>query len=116
MEVPPLAIVPLFDQTRGVRLGQLVQTGPATLRVRLDVEPGQDADIVWAELAGAVAARLATQGLGNVEVRRAGLADPVVARLPGGLAEHAGVTGPPHQHALNDQRKNLMTVQRSSDS
>lgn len=71
VEVLPLAIVPLFDQTRGVRLGQVVQSGPATLVVRLDIEPNQDTSAVWRELAGRLAGCLGTVGLDNVELVRA---------------------------------------------
>lgn len=70
VDIPPLAIVPLLDQTRGVRLGQVMQAGPATLRIRLDVEPPQDADAVWRALAERLAGYLATQGLAGVELVR----------------------------------------------
>lgn len=73
MEVPPLALVPLFDQTRGVRLGQVVQTGPATLRVRLDADHDhdQDAEAVWRGLTGRLAEYLHTEGLDNIKLVRA---------------------------------------------
>lgn len=71
VDVLPLALVPLFDQTRGVRLGQVVQTGPATLRVRLDVDPTADPDSVWRGLEGRLVGYLHTEGLDNVELIRA---------------------------------------------
>ncbi len=71
VDVLPLALVPLFDRTRGVRLGQVVQTGPATLRVRLDVDSTADAETVWRGLVGRLAGYLHTVGLDNVELFRA---------------------------------------------
>jgi phenylacetate-coenzyme A ligase PaaK-like adenylate-forming protein len=69
--VVPLAIGAALEATRGVHRGQLVQTGPAVIRVRVEPEPGADAEVVWAAVLGNLRAYLVDQGLENVELIRA---------------------------------------------
>jgi phenylacetate-coenzyme A ligase PaaK-like adenylate-forming protein len=69
--VPPLAVGAAVDATAGVRRSQLLQTGPATVRLRLDLAPGAPADRVWAAASANLAGYLADQGLAGVEVVRA---------------------------------------------
>jgi phenylacetate-coenzyme A ligase PaaK-like adenylate-forming protein len=71
VSVLPLAITAPVDDAPGVHRCQLVQTGPATLRVRLQPEPGAAADEVWQDVAAKLAGFLAGQGLANVELVRA---------------------------------------------
>lgn len=71
VDVLPLAIVPVLEQVSGVRLCQVVQSGPAALRVRLDVDPDADGEASWRELASGLRRYLATLGLGDVELIRA---------------------------------------------
>ena len=71
MNVLPLAITSPIDGAPGVHRYQLVQTGPAALRVRLQPEPGVAADAVWQDVAAKLAGFLAGQGLANVELVRA---------------------------------------------
>jgi len=69
--VPPLAIASVVDETAGVLRSQLLQTGPASLRLRLDLAPDAPADGVWDAACSSLAGYLADQGLAGVEVVRA---------------------------------------------
>ncbi len=69
--VLPLAIGAIADETPGVRRSQLIQTGPATIRLRLDAEPGVDVERLWRDVAANLNAYLSEQGLSNVDVVRA---------------------------------------------
>ncbi|KUM37224.1 hypothetical protein [Arthrobacter sp. EPSL27] len=71
VRVLPLAVASVIDSTPGLHRGQLVQTGPATLRLRLEPEPGADAGEVWRAASGKLAGYLAGLELGNVDVVRA---------------------------------------------
>ncbi len=71
VNVLPLAITSPIDGAPGVHRYQLVQIGPASLRVRLQPEPGVAADAVWQDVAAKLAGFLAGQGLANVELVRA---------------------------------------------
>ncbi|MHA6522845.1 phenylacetate--CoA ligase family protein [Tessaracoccus sp. G1721] len=84
--IAPLAIVPILDQTPGVGLAQVVQTGPAELRVRLTVEPGADPEAVWGALADRLSRLLVTLGLGGVELVHD--VRPPVQPGPGGKLRH----------------------------
>lgn len=68
--IPPLTIGSVADETPGVRRSQLVQTLPATLRIRLDVEPGANPDKVWEGVRAKVAMYLASQDVRDVEIVR----------------------------------------------
>lgn len=71
VSILPLAITAPIDDAPGVHRCQLVQSGPAVLRVRLVLEPQADADAVWQDLAARLARFLAGQGLANVRLVRA---------------------------------------------
>lgn len=71
MKIVPLAISGVVDETPGVHRSQLVQTGPATLRVRLERKAGVDEEAVWRDVAANLAACLARQGVVDVDVVRA---------------------------------------------
>ena len=70
--VLPLAITAPIDDAPGLDRCQLVQTGPAVLRIRLQTAPGAAADVVWQDVEAKLAGFLAGQGLANVELVRAG--------------------------------------------
>ena len=72
--VPPLAFGTLLDRTPGIELFQVVQTAPATLRVRLKTAgpAGADTERVWRSVIDGIAGLLASHGLGHVAVERAG--------------------------------------------
>ncbi len=69
--VLPLAIGTIVDETPGVRRSQLIQTGPATIRLRLDLEVGLDIESVWRAAEANLNAYLNEQSLSNVDVVRA---------------------------------------------
>jgi hypothetical protein len=69
--VLPLAIGAALESAPGVRRGQIVQTGPSTIRLRLEPEPGPATEEVWADVLGSLRAYLADQGLADVELVRA---------------------------------------------
>ena len=69
--VVPLAIGAALEAAPGVHRGQIVQTGPATIRLRLEPEAGTDAEAVWTGALERLRAYLADQGLHGVELIRA---------------------------------------------
>ena len=81
--VPPLAFGTLLDRTPGIELFQVVQTAPATLRVRLRTAgpAGADPERVWRSVLDGIAGLLASHGLHHVAVERA---DEPPERSPGG--------------------------------
>ena len=92
VRVLPLAIGSVLNETPGLHRSQLLQTGPATLRLRLEPEPGADAEAVWQAASGKLGEYLAGLELGNVDVVRAeeppeqsgssGKFRQVIARVP----------------------------------
>lgn len=71
VSVLPLAITAPIDDAPGVERCQLVQSGPASLRVRLQLGPDARTDAVWQDVTSKLAGFLAGQGLANVELVRA---------------------------------------------
>ena len=67
----PLAIGAVVEETLGVRRSQLVQTGPATIRLRLEAEPDVDVERMWRDVTANLSAYLAEQRLANVDLVRA---------------------------------------------
>jgi hypothetical protein len=57
-----LAIGAVIEETPGVYRAQVIQTGPQTLAVRLEVRPGGDRAQVWEDLSGRLQTYLASQG------------------------------------------------------
>lgn len=51
--------------------GQLIQTGPTTIRVRLSLCAGIDAELTWRDVLAKLSAYLVEQHLDNVVVVRA---------------------------------------------
>lgn len=70
--IPPLAFGSLVDRTPGVELFQIVQTAPASLRVRLHPAAGADPERVWRMVHDEITHLLAGNGLDHVTVERAG--------------------------------------------
>ena len=93
VRVLPLAIGSVVDGTPGLHRSQLVQTGPATLRLRIEPEPGANAAAVWGVVSSKLLNYLAGLELGNVDVvhadeppEQSGLSGKfrqVIVRLPG---------------------------------
>lgn len=68
VDVLPLAIGPVAEGVRGAARTQLVQTGPATVRVRLDPDPASVPGQVWPALLTVLRRYLTSQGLGGVDL------------------------------------------------
>jgi phenylacetate-coenzyme A ligase PaaK-like adenylate-forming protein len=66
--VLPLAIGSVMEEVPGVHHGQLLQTGPSTLRLRLVPAEGADVERLWCEVVGALRSFLNGQGLGQVDI------------------------------------------------
>lgn len=79
IQVPPLALS--VDEVPGVEQFQLVQTGPASVRVRLRTAPGTDREAVWVEVQRSLAGFLGRRGAGHVRIERG---DEPPERSPGG--------------------------------
>jgi phenylacetate-CoA ligase len=71
VEVLPLAIGSVLDQTPGLRRSQLRQVGRASLVVRLEPDPGADAEQVWQDTRARLGQYLAELGLPGVDILRA---------------------------------------------
>jgi phenylacetate-CoA ligase len=61
VEIPPLALGSVIEQTVVVRRYQAIQTGPASLTVRLETEGGSDPDRVWVDLTTTTASGFSDQ-------------------------------------------------------
>jgi phenylacetate-coenzyme A ligase PaaK-like adenylate-forming protein len=70
VKIPPLAIGAVFDETRGVRRGQIIQTGPATIQLRLEPEADVDVERTWRDVTANLIAYLSAQHLANVALIR----------------------------------------------
>ncbi|MBA2449393.1 MAG: phenylacetate--CoA ligase family protein [Chloroflexi bacterium] len=67
----PLALIKLVEETPGVQRCQVVQTGRATLSVRLEVAPSADDGRVWEAVARGLRAYLSAHRLPLANVERA---------------------------------------------
>ncbi len=92
VSVLPLAIGSVLDQAPGVHRSQLVQTGPASLLLRLDPEPGIPAQQVWDRACANLAGFLATLGLAGIAITRA--AEPPETSATSGKFRQV-IAGPP---------------------
>ncbi len=70
IRILPLALATVIEETSGVYRFQAVQVAPGSIEVRLDVKPDAAPEQVWKNVADAVGAFLARQGVGAVELRR----------------------------------------------
>jgi len=70
VSVLPLALSSILDETPGVYRGQLIQTGPETIRIRLEPVSGVDIERVWRDLTANLMTHLASQGLANIQLVR----------------------------------------------
>ncbi len=71
VSILPLAIGSVLDQTPGVHRSQLVQTGPASLLLRLDLEPGMQGQQAGDRACSNLTGFLAAQGLAGIDITRA---------------------------------------------
>ncbi|MDP9884838.1 phenylacetate-coenzyme A ligase PaaK-like adenylate-forming protein [Sinomonas atrocyanea] len=82
----PMALGTVVEETPGVHRFQVLQTGPATLAVRVEVLPGQERHTVEAEALARLRAYLAEQGLPDVGL---GLdPEPIRVNPRGGKLRH----------------------------
>lgn len=70
VQVLPMVLITLIEDTPGVHRFQVIQTAPAVLSIRLEVVPGSDGGQVWDRVARRLQDYLATQGLSFVAVRQ----------------------------------------------
>ena len=71
VSVLPLAIGSVLDETPGVYRSQLVQTGPASVLLKLALEPRAHAGQVWDSACWNLTGYLTAQGLAGIEIIRA---------------------------------------------
>jgi phenylacetate-CoA ligase len=71
VQILPLSIVTVAEESPGVYSCQLIQTKPRTLRVRLAVKEASEEQAVWEALHVRLAAYLAEQGAADVTIERA---------------------------------------------
>jgi phenylacetate-coenzyme A ligase PaaK-like adenylate-forming protein len=86
VEVLPLALGSVLEQTPGLHRSQVVQTGPAALLVRLEPAPGADGELVWHDAADGLRRYLATLGLAAVAIERS--AEPPERNARSGKFRH----------------------------
>ena len=67
----PLALSTVVEETPGVNRCQLIQTGPASLAVRLEVVASGEEDTVWQVIEARLHTYLIAQGLSTVRIERA---------------------------------------------
>ena len=66
-----MALSTVIEETPGVRRFQVIQTGPATLTVRLEAVTAGQEDAVWQVVEPRLHTYLAAQGLATVTIARA---------------------------------------------
>ena len=69
--VLPLALWSVLKETPGVLKFQAIQTGPSTLKIRLEPKQAEEANQVWERVSANARKYLTQQGLENVEILRA---------------------------------------------
>lgn len=68
VKILPLAIGTVVEETPGVRRSQLIQTGPSTIHLRLEMLSGADSDKTWGNAIARVKTYLSQQHLANIEL------------------------------------------------
>lgn len=84
VKLPPRALANVVDGTAGVRCGQIIQTAPGVLTVRLEVTPGSDTAEVWERVTCRMRDYLSAQGLLSVRIEKAQeppMRDPVSGKF-----------------------------------
>jgi phenylacetate-CoA ligase len=71
VEIPPLAISSIAEETPGVYSCQIIQTEPLTLKIRLAVSDSVTDQSIWKELHERLEIYLAGQGVANVVIEQA---------------------------------------------
>ncbi|GAA4288718.1 phenylacetate--CoA ligase family protein [Georgenia daeguensis] len=68
VSVLPMALATVVEETPGVRRFQVLQRAPASLSVRLDVDPGADREDVWRRVRDRLDELLRNHGCGPVDL------------------------------------------------
>ncbi|MDA8208330.1 MAG: phenylacetate--CoA ligase family protein [Actinomycetota bacterium] len=68
VQVIPLALGSVVEHAAGLHRFQAIQTSPATMRLRVEAEPGADTQTVFLEARSLLAAYLEAQGAGDVRI------------------------------------------------
>jgi hypothetical protein len=66
----PLALETVVEETPGLRRFQLIQTGPRTLTLRLEAQPGVGEAVVWSTAEVRLMSFLTARGLGGLDLER----------------------------------------------
>jgi phenylacetate-CoA ligase len=67
----PMALATVIEETPGIQRFQVVQTAPATLRIRLEVINNADDKKIWQTVAHRLRDYLSSQGLSSITLERA---------------------------------------------
>lgn len=70
VSVPPLAVGSVLDETPGVHRSQLVQTGPRSVLLRLDVKSDVPEEQVWEDAISNLVEYIAAQELTDIQIVR----------------------------------------------
>jgi phenylacetate-CoA ligase len=70
VQLLPLALETVVEETPGLRRFQLIQTGLRTLTLRLEVQPGVDEAVVWSAAEARLMFFLTARGLGGLNLER----------------------------------------------
>ena len=70
LPVTPLTLSTALDRVQGLSKGQIVQTGPQSLSLRLQPAAGADPENIWESARSEIARVLTSHGLGNVTIPR----------------------------------------------
>ena len=71
VSIPPLAFAAVTERVDDIELSQIVQTGPASLRVRLRLVSDSDSERIWRLLSDALTRLLSEHDLSHVQIERA---------------------------------------------
>ncbi len=71
VQILPLAILTVAEETPGLYSCQIIQTEPLKLRIRLAVKETAEEQVVWETLQARLATYLAGQGVANVAIEKA---------------------------------------------
>lgn len=71
VSLPPLAVGSVLDETPGVHRSQIVQIGPRSVLLRLDVPPDVPQEQVWDDAISNLVSYLAAQELTDIKIVRA---------------------------------------------
>jgi phenylacetate-CoA ligase len=71
VQVVPMAIATVIEETPGVRRFQVIQQAPVALKIRLEVAPEADSHLIWGEVFARLRDYLSVQGLPSIKIEKA---------------------------------------------